>query len=296
MPDDGTGALPLLRHIILNDDKSSTYKLALLRVLCRIADSAAGLARHPDDDHVAVPMGLVALTWLRLFKPLLEADFPQSPGNRRGGDGLGFAKTALKRLRTDLPHHDLRVGMRFSGDIGKALHEAMRDAAHTIATMPATYLTYPNGGKILPVVKDRTIRRSARVLLEHQYLTGFGTMHVPMHLWTALQRYSVWIEPALQAEWIRLTKRYAERQGATDRRCSIGGGDDVVRSRSRRQRGTPGGGTPPRDGRPHLRLERQAPVGGSFRHRSLLPLGHLAVRGPVEPHARPPADQPAREA
>jgi hypothetical protein len=29
LPDDGSGALPLLRHIILNDDKSSTYKLAL---------------------------------------------------------------------------------------------------------------------------------------------------------------------------------------------------------------------------------------------------------------------------
>src|SRR6202040_2044838 len=33
LPDDGSGALPLLRHIILNDDKSSTYKLALLRAL-----------------------------------------------------------------------------------------------------------------------------------------------------------------------------------------------------------------------------------------------------------------------
>ena len=212
LPDDGAGALPLLRHIILNDDKSSTYKLALLRVLCRIADGVGGLARHPDDDHVAVPMGLVALTWLRLFKPLLEADLPQSPGNRRGGDGLGFAKAALKRLGDGLSHHDLRIGMPFSGDLGKALHEAIRDAAHTIATMPATYLTYPNGGKILPVVKDRTIRRPARILLEHEYLTGFGTMHVPTHLWTALQRYSVWIEPALQAEWSRLTKRYAEKQ------------------------------------------------------------------------------------
>ena len=45
LPDDGSGALPLLRHIILNDDKSSTYKLALLRALCRIADGAAGYAR-----------------------------------------------------------------------------------------------------------------------------------------------------------------------------------------------------------------------------------------------------------
>ena len=37
---------PLLRHIILNDDKSSTYKLALLRALCRIADGASGISRY----------------------------------------------------------------------------------------------------------------------------------------------------------------------------------------------------------------------------------------------------------
>ncbi len=38
LPDDGTGALPLLRHVILNDRKSSSYKLGLLRALCRAAD------------------------------------------------------------------------------------------------------------------------------------------------------------------------------------------------------------------------------------------------------------------
>jgi hypothetical protein len=67
LPDDGTGALPLLRHVILNDAKSSTYKLGLLRALCRIADGAAGLALDAGDTHVAVPLGLVALTWLRLY-------------------------------------------------------------------------------------------------------------------------------------------------------------------------------------------------------------------------------------
>ena len=50
----------LLRHIILNDNKSSTYKLALLRVLCRIADGAAGYARYTDEGDVAVPLGLLA--------------------------------------------------------------------------------------------------------------------------------------------------------------------------------------------------------------------------------------------
>ncbi|MFV1202207.1 hypothetical protein QML15_27775, partial [Klebsiella pneumoniae] len=44
MPDDGAGALPLIRGVILADDKSSTYKLALLRALARIADVAPATA------------------------------------------------------------------------------------------------------------------------------------------------------------------------------------------------------------------------------------------------------------
>lgn len=212
LPDDGAGALPLLRHVILQDDKSSTYKLALLRVLCRIADTAAGLVRRPDDEHVAVPMGLVALTWLRLYKPMLDADLPQSPGNRRGGDGLAFAKAAFDALDADLCRR-LRIGRRFPGAAGRVLHEALRDAAQTIARMPATHLTYPGGEPILPVFKSGTVRRPAEVLLDHDYLAGFGAMRVPMHVWSALQRFGIWIEPALRAEWTRLTKGYAERQG-----------------------------------------------------------------------------------
>jgi len=102
LPDDGSGALPLLRHIILNDNKKSTYKLALLRTLCRIADSAAGLATETDDGCLAVPLGLVGLTWLRLFKPLLDANLPQSPSNVGLGK-LGFVKEAYRRLEFPVP-------------------------------------------------------------------------------------------------------------------------------------------------------------------------------------------------
>jgi SAM-dependent methyltransferase len=101
LPDDGTGALPLLRHVILRDDKSSTYKLGLLRSLCRIADGWAGMAREAEDGHVALPLGLVALTWLRLFLPLVKADLPQSALNTRGVERLGFAKPRL-RISFDL--------------------------------------------------------------------------------------------------------------------------------------------------------------------------------------------------
>ncbi|RWP64137.1 methyltransferase domain-containing protein [Mesorhizobium sp.] len=211
LPDDGTGALPLLRHVILNDDKSSTYKLALLRTICRVADGAAGFARDHDDEFVAVPMGLVALTWIRLFRPLLKAGFPQSPSNL-GYERLGFVKEAFVRL-TEVSHLDLRVGMSFSGDIAAALHQSLKDAADTIARMPATYMTYANGGAILSVTRTSPRSRLSRILVDQAYLASFGEMLVPRHLWMALRRFDVWVEPALIAEWTRLTKTYAARQG-----------------------------------------------------------------------------------
>lgn len=214
LPDDGTGALPLLRHVILNDDKSSTYKLGLLRVLCRIADGAGGLAAPAGDEYVEVPMGLVALMWIRLYKPLLAADMPQNPSNTRGGDRLGFAKAAFEKLGS-VSHHDLRVGMRFTGDAGIALHQALKDAADTIRRMPAHYMTYPNDDSpILPVTGRVASERGARAgRLDEPYLASFGTMRVPVHLWVAVQRFAAWTEPAIVAEWKRVTRSYGERQG-----------------------------------------------------------------------------------
>ena len=81
LPDDGTAALPLLRHVILNDEKSATYKLGLLRVLCRVADGSAGMAQDTGEGFVSVPLGLVALYWLRLYMPLIREDLPQTPTN-----------------------------------------------------------------------------------------------------------------------------------------------------------------------------------------------------------------------
>lgn len=217
LPDDGTGALPLLRHIILNDDKSSTYKLALLRVLCRIADGTAGYARSVNNapDWIEIPLGLVALFWLRLYLPLLKANLPQQPKNT-GLDGLGFVKEGFRGLfgsGRDTSQLDLRVGMRFEGARAQFLHQALRDACRTIETMPAKYLTHPDGSNILSVTRLGRVPSQSRLLLDEAYLSTFGYLRLPLHLYTALQRFDVWIEPALIAEWLRLIKGYAQRQG-----------------------------------------------------------------------------------
>lgn len=212
LPGDSTGALPLIRHAILNDNKSSTYKLALLRCLCRIADGMAGIVRDHSDEFVSIPLGLVALTWLRLFKPLLLADLPQNPLNTSGGKKLGFVKEAYARL-AKVSALDLRVGTRFGADDAMALHAALKDAANTIAKMPAHHLTYPDGRPIFPVTRNRRrVVRAGPFQLDAAYLRGFGEMLVPRHIWQTLQRLDVWIEPALIAEWKNLMKLYAVRQ------------------------------------------------------------------------------------
>jgi len=42
----------------------ATLKLGLLRVLWRGTDGSAGMALDPEDNHVALPNGLIALNWI----------------------------------------------------------------------------------------------------------------------------------------------------------------------------------------------------------------------------------------
>jgi len=212
LPDDGTGALPLLRQIILNDSKETTYKLALLRVLCRIADGAAGLARPYGEELVAVPLGLVGLYWLRLFKPLLAANLPQSADNI-GLSRLGFVGEPYRVLQ-GVSHLDLRLGMSgFAPEIAVALHDALRDTVNTIVRMPARYTTYADGRPVFITMKNRCGRCPQQLRLDDPYLNSFGELQVPVSLWMAFQRYAVWIEPAIEAEWVNLMQRFLQRQG-----------------------------------------------------------------------------------
>jgi len=91
------GALPLLRGIILNENKTATYKLGLLRAVAKVADLTPSPARpHPANDTVEIPLGAVALNSVRMYLPLVSRGLPQMPGSA-GPDGLGFAKQGSAR-------------------------------------------------------------------------------------------------------------------------------------------------------------------------------------------------------
>ena len=178
MPDDGTGSLPLLRHVIVNDDKSSTYKLGLLRTLVRIAETAPGLVIERTDHHVKIPFGAVGLYWLKQYVPLvLHHRLPQRPA---GPGGYGWAKKAFHQLRSISPS-DLRLGARFDADRATILTHAIKDACRNIKEMPADKITYPGtAGQHIFEPDFVPVRVTAKpIVLSREYLSQFGTFRIP---------------------------------------------------------------------------------------------------------------------
>jgi SAM-dependent methyltransferase len=206
LPDDGAGALPLLRGVILRQERSATYKLALLRCIARIADGSPNAAQDAGDD-VEIPLGLIALYWIRMFKPLVEQNLPQRPGER-----MGFVKDAFHALRAIAPY-ELRVGARFQGDLGLMVAQAVLDASRLIADMPARHLTYADDRPVFETEARRAPKPGAELRLTQEVLWSYGRTRVPLPVWSALRRMAAWIEPMLMAEWVRQTRAYAERAG-----------------------------------------------------------------------------------
>lgn len=206
LPDDGLGALPLLRHLILVDGKSSTYKIALLRVLARIADAAAGTARY-EADSVVVPLGLVSLFWMRMYKPLIENALPQMPGSQ-SGNGPGFLTDSFLALRP-VTTVELRIGSVFNGQSAKHLHRSLSEISQVIRNMPATYLRWPSSDNpIFEVTRRRMIATPVQLQIDEPFLWSLGDFRIPLEIWQALTHYNVWIEPVLVSEWVRLIDSY----------------------------------------------------------------------------------------
>ena len=204
LPDDGTGAFPLIRNIAVNDNKSSTYKLALLRSLLRIAEGHPGAVIEQTDNHVALPMGLVALYWMKLFKPLVDqSQMQQNSGTKTG---LGFIKPDGWGQLTYLSVNDFYIGAHFqSSKIAGPLYKALKDITSTIKNMPVKYTTLPGTNQpVFSVETKRTSQPKSALILNNDFLGSLGTLYVPIHIWESLARYSVWIEPTLINEWANL--------------------------------------------------------------------------------------------
>ncbi len=214
LPDDGTGSLPLLRHIIVNDDKSATYKLGLLRALIHIAEGAPGMVSKRTDDKVEIPFGLVGLYWLKLYMPLvLQHELPQNPrhdiSNRRY---LGFAKDNFYQLNR-FSSFDLRIGAEFDSEHARFVIGAIRDICENIQKMPAKFITHPGRDDPVFSCNKETVQLTNIKFwrIDKETLSQFGVFEIPAEIWQCMGQYACWLEPVIVNEWVRLMQGYQTR-------------------------------------------------------------------------------------
>lgn len=208
LPDDGTGAFPLIRNIAVNDNKSSTYKLALLRTLLRIAEGHPGAVIERTDEHVILPMGLVSLYWAKLFKPLVDKFGMQQ--NNDANKGLGFIKSDGWQKIISLSVNDLYLGASYqTEEIYLPLYKTLKEVASTIRNMPVKYTKLPGTQQpVFSAETNRTSKPKGGLTLNSDFLSSLGNFYVPVHVWDSLSRYSVWIEPTLVNEWASIMASY----------------------------------------------------------------------------------------
>ena len=213
LPDDGTGSLPLLRHIIVNDDKTATYKLGLLRALIRIAEGAPGMVTRRTDDIVEIPFGLVGLYWLKLYMPLLlQYKLVQIPGqNLENQTGLGFAKPQhFFQLDDRISPFDLRIGAIFNEDNARIVIGAIKDVCKNIQDMPAKRITYPGRNNQVFQCHKETVRTNNVKFwrIDKESLSQFGVFKVPVEVWQCMGQYACWLEPVIVNEWVKLMQGF----------------------------------------------------------------------------------------
>ena len=212
LPDDGTGSLPLLRHIIVNDNKSATYKLGLLRTLIRIAEGAPGMVLNRNDDSVEVPFGLVGLYWVKLYMPLvLQYGLIQRPGHDPiNQSGLGFAKEHFYQLKDRLSPFDMRIGATINEENARIVIGAIRDVCKNIQEMPANHITYPGRNEQVFDCEEKSVRskKDKSWRIDKQSLADFGVFVIPAAIWQCLGQYACWLEPVIINEWARLMRGY----------------------------------------------------------------------------------------
>ena len=215
MPDDGTGAFPFIRHVAINDGKSATHKLALLRVLLRIADGHPGAVLRRESsphggkngDRVILPVGLVALYWCHQYKDLIDTHKIFQTPNK--SPNMGFMTATGWDKLTHLTASDYRIGNLFTGDDAKALYRTLSAAVQNIKKMPCTYIKLPNSEKTIFEVANKTVKAKDSIFLDLLTLEQWGEFSLPESTWIAFNRYACWIEPVLVSEWVKTMTGYA---------------------------------------------------------------------------------------
>ncbi len=213
-----------IETIISRDRKDATYKLALLRALCDIAQMERYQVRWLPNGKVSVPLGLVAEKWLLYYWPLIEVDGTGSKAVIPQKRGMEISKPiAFRKVIRDLisfySHHgglssfyqDYKSGSLPHGAVG-LLDDTINTIARTIVAGPVTY----TGGALEGEESYFGFqgRRSATGKCINPALTcnKLGHILVSAGAWREMCLIGHWLSESLILRWAGLPSRSQTKQ------------------------------------------------------------------------------------
>jgi SAM-dependent methyltransferase len=209
----GSRPVDQLESIINRDKKSATYKLALLRALCELAQTSVHVARFLPDGRVTVPLGMVVEKWLYYYWPLL-APLPYLPEKLQDGKDLGFRGALVELMAASSGGLDGFFAAFQTGRLGenqeRLLVEAVNLVAKTIIKGPAYFAGGSLQGqeRIFAVEGPQSLRRCPS---PQELAQGLGRLSFPAELWREMCLVGHWISEAIVLRWAELSYHFAHK-------------------------------------------------------------------------------------
>jgi SAM-dependent methyltransferase len=195
-----------LQSVIFADEKTATYKLALLRSLCEISQGSAAHLRFEGESRVSIPLGLVIEKWIEYYWPLL--DLPQLGGGRR----MGFETElrALVQLFGRSGYAAFRNGLesgRLSSEALGAFERLVRAVRTTLIKGPIQYSGGSAGSRTFAYEKSLApASRGAAALAK--LTAGNGRLVFSGDLWSELRSSGLWLADSAVLQWANLIAEF----------------------------------------------------------------------------------------
>jgi SOS-response transcriptional repressor LexA/SAM-dependent methyltransferase len=223
----GSGPVDQIETVINRDRKDATYKLALLRALCDIAQTEYHQAIWGADDTVSVPLGLVAEKWLLYYWPIVEADLAyDGPGvaipQKRGleiNKPIAFRRELLALVEhccdgrggLDAFHFGFRNGA-LPSEAAAITDAALNKIAQTIVAGPVTYAGGAIDDQRRFFWRDGAISRKGQCGSSQGVVSSLGRVHMRGEIWRELALVGHWISEAIILRWAELTHEISRKQ------------------------------------------------------------------------------------
>lgn len=200
----GTRPVDRIETIVNRDRKDATYKLALLRALCDIAQTASRHVAWQAGGKVSVPLGLIAEKWLYYYWPLVDAEGGPLK-QRRGSSPIAF-QNALQALTDHFRGQSGLSGFHVGFQACKLDPEAQRltdmalnRIAETIVVGPVHFASQGGFGF------DGKRRSAGKCGSPKGLYESLGRVSFDAGVWREMCLVGHWISEAIVLRWAELT-------------------------------------------------------------------------------------------